>query len=59
MAEGNNMKERIKLIEEAINDYNKGKLTDVSCLIAINMIVNKKKCSPECTEWAEKVLEHD
>jgi hypothetical protein len=51
----NEIKRKLNLIEEAVDDYKKGKLSDVSTLIAISIITNRNP-SKECTEWAKKVF---
>jgi len=49
-------KRKLELVKEALDDLKCGKLTDLSAIIAISMIVDPKKPSKECSEWARKVI---
>jgi len=43
----------LNLVEEALDDYKKGKLTNFSCLVAIQLVVNPQpNPSPEFYRWA-------
>ena len=48
---------KLELVKEALNDLKYGKLTTLSAIIAISLIVNPKEPSKECTEWAKNAAE--
>lgn len=49
-------KRKLELVKEAIHDWRYGDLTAFSAMIAISTIVDPRKPSKECAEWARKVI---
>jgi hypothetical protein len=50
---------KLLLVEEAINDWKKGELTDFTTMIILKQIVSPKKPSPECEKWAREICENE
>lgn len=46
------IKDKLNMVDEAIKDWKKGKLPDLSALVAIQLCVNEQKISKELIEWA-------
>jgi len=55
----NIMKEKLKLIDQAITAWYKGNLTDHAAFTAIQLIVVPQNPSEEAIKWAEKVAEKE
>jgi len=47
---------QLNLVKEAIDDWSSGELTDLTTIIIIKRLINKKKPSTACLKWAKKVL---
>ena len=53
---GNEVKRKLKLINEALMDWKAGKLTDLAALTAIHIIAkDNTKVSPEAQRWANDI----
>jgi hypothetical protein len=53
------IKEKLELVREAIEDYDKGVLSDLSTLVAIRLTVNENKISDEVMKRAEKMVKEN
>lgn len=50
------IKEKLELVCEALKDYDDGELSDLSTLVAIQLLVNECKPSDEAMEWAKNSI---
>ena len=50
------MKQRMKLICDAVDDYRKGELTDMAAIAAIGIITRKNEPDEGAIEWAKSVF---
>lgn len=50
------IQEKLELVEEAISDWRKGKLQNLSAIVAISMIINNNTPSEEFIQWAMETL---
>lgn len=50
------IQEKLELVEEAISDWRKGKLQDLSAIVAISMIINDNTPSDEAVQWGMETL---
>ena len=48
--------ERLKLIEEAIKDFNKGELSSIAAMAAIGCIASSKEPDKDAIRWAKDNL---
>jgi len=49
------MKEKLKLVDEAITAWKNGELTDHTTFVAIRLIIIPQIISKEAIKWAQKV----
>ncbi len=47
---------KIKLIKQLIRDHKVGRINSFAAMIALELIVDPKKPSKECKEWAKDCL---
>lgn len=50
------IKQKLEIIREALNDYDAGKLSDLSALIVMQLTICKQKITEDDIKWAKKVL---
>lgn len=47
-------KRKLELVKELLKDHKEQKINSFASMIALQLIVDPKKPSKECREWAEK-----
>uniref|UniRef100_A0A6M3LKE2 Uncharacterized protein n=1 Tax=viral metagenome TaxID=1070528 RepID=A0A6M3LKE2_9ZZZZ len=56
MTELEQIRKTLGLVEEAINDWKKGKLNGYSTLVVLSLLLNKQDPDEECIRWATEVF---
>lgn len=51
------IKRKIEIIEEAVDDYRSGKLSGLSAIVAIGLLYTDHTPTPEFKKWVEKAIE--
>jgi hypothetical protein len=49
-------KRKLELVKELLKDHKEQKINSFASMIALQLIVDPKKPSKECTEWAGNVI---
>ena len=53
------IKDKLNLIEEAIDDWKRGELTDIAAITAIGIIIDCREAPEETIRWAIKSLKEN
>lgn len=53
------IRKKLKVIKEAIQDWEKGKLSDLAALTAINMIIDSRELPEEAIQWAINTIKNN
>jgi hypothetical protein len=50
------IKNKLEIVREALDAYDKGELSDLSAFIAIQLIISPQKPSKKAIIWAKKMI---